>query len=90
MPTIRSVSEFRQNATAMIDEVNQTSKPLYLTVNGRNAAVVVSTESWEKTQKSLAMLRLLTVREKEVTDGDVMSFDEVMDAIEAKIDAHGE
>ena len=59
MPTTCSLSDFRKDTTKLIQQVTETSNPLFLTINGRSSAVVVSSEHWEKTQQSLAMLRLL-------------------------------
>lgn len=90
MPNIHSVTDFRQQANALIKEVNETESPLFLTHNGRAAAVVVSPGLWRKTQDSLAMLQLLALREKEADADGETGFDQGMDRIDAMIDAHGE
>lgn len=89
MPNIQSLSDFRQNATAMIKQVNETSNPLYLTQNGKSTAVVVSREVWENTQKSLAMLRLLTILDGQDPETDV-PFDHVLDELDDMVNAHGQ
>lgn len=87
MPTIKSISDFRQQAPAMIKEVNETSNPLYLTQNGRAAAVLVSPEMWEKALNLKAMLQLLALSEKDVEAGKVVDFDEALDSLEDMIHA---
>ncbi len=89
MPNIQSITDFRQQTNAMIKEVNETESPLFLTHNGKAAAVVVSPALWQKTQASLAMLQLLTLRENEADAGNVVDFDAGMDQIDSMIDAHG-
>lgn len=43
---IQSITNFRQKTDAMIKEVNETGSPLFLTHNGKTAAVVVSPTLW--------------------------------------------
>lgn len=89
MPNIQSVTEFRQQANSMIKEVNETEAPLFLTHNGKAAAVVVSPGLWKRTQDSLAMLQLLALREKDAEVNGTIDFEEAMSQIKAMIDAHG-
>lgn len=89
MPNIQSITDFRQQANAMIQELTETESPLYLTHNGKAAAVVVSPALWQKTQDSLAMLQLLALRENGIEAGNVVDFDKGMDQIDAMIDAYG-
>lgn len=85
---IQSVTQFRQNANAVIKEVAETGSPVVLTQNGRAAAVVVSPQEWQRTQESLAMLQMVAIRQQEVNAGSVTAFDEGIRAINAMIEAH--
>jgi prevent-host-death family protein len=85
---IQSLTQFRQNANAVIKEVAETGSPVILTQNGRAAAVVVSPQEWEKTQESLAMLQLVAIRRQEINAGKAVDFDEGMRKIDAMIEAH--
>ena len=44
---IQSLSTFKQNATALIKEMQRTKEPMVLTVNGKAAIVVQDTESYQ-------------------------------------------
>ena len=90
MPNIQSMSEFGQKMTTMIAEINETGNSLVLTQDGKATAVVTSYSEWEKTRASLAMMQLLTVREREAEDGNVVDFDSAMDAIDDMIRGHDE
>jgi prevent-host-death family protein len=48
---IHSLSEFKRRAAALVGELNDTSRPLVLTVNGRAEAVVLGTELYRRLVK---------------------------------------
>lgn len=48
MPNIKSLSEFNRNQTAVLEELERTGEPIYLTRNGEAAAVISSPESYER------------------------------------------
>ena len=85
---IQSLTQFRQNANAVIKEVAETGSPVVITQNGRAAAVVVSPQEWKRTQESLAMLQMVAIRRQEINTGKAIGFDEGMRAIDAMIETH--
>ena len=85
---IQSLTQFRQNANAVIKEVAETGSPVVLTQNGRAAAVVVSPQEWKRTQESLAMLQMIALRRQEINAGKMVDFDEGMHKVDAMIEAH--
>ena len=85
---IQSLTQFRQNANAVIKEVAETGSPVVLTQNGRAAAVVISPQEWKRTQESLAMLQMIAIRRQEINTGKVVDFDEGMRKIDAMIEAY--
>lgn len=87
---IQSLTQFRQNANAVIKEVVETGSPVILTQNGRAAAVVVSPQEWQKIQESLAMLQMVALRRQEVNAGNVVDFDEAMRTVDAMIEAYND
>ena len=44
---IQSISDFKQNASKLIKQVQDTKKPIVLTVNGKAAVVVQDAESYQ-------------------------------------------
>ena len=45
---IQTVSEFKQNASKLIKQVQETRQPVVLTVNGKPAAVVQDVETYQQ------------------------------------------
>lgn len=87
---IQSLTQFRQNANAVIKEIAETATPVVITQNGRAAAVVVSPQEWERTQESLALLQMVALRRQEINAGKVVDFDEGMRKVDAMIEAYND
>ena len=50
MPTIRPISDLRNNANEISDFCRQTHEPVYITRNGSGDMVVLSMEEYERQQ----------------------------------------
>ena len=57
---------------------------MVITQNGEAKAVIQDVASYEKTQETLALLKLLAMAQADVDAGRVHTMDEVMDMIRAK------
>lgn len=69
MPNIVPISDLRQDAAGVIKRASASNEPVFITQRGRAAAVVVSTQAYERTQHELALLRLLARGEAEIEAG---------------------
>lgn len=83
VPKIVPISDLRQDATGVVKRVTDSREPVFITQRGRAAAVMVSMQTYERTQHELELLRLLARGEKEIEAG--AGFD--MDAVFAEADA---
>ena len=77
-PKIIPISDLRQNASDVVKQVASSREPVFITQRGRAAAVVVSMESYERSQHEREILRLLALGEKEIHAGTGYSLDEVL------------
>lgn len=82
VPKIVPISDLRQDATGVVKRVTDSREPVFITQRGRAAAVMVSMQTYERTQHELEILRLLARGEKEIEAG--AGFD--MDAVFAEAD----
>ncbi len=67
---IRSITEFRANATAFIDQVNKTGRPIVLTKNGKSSAVIVDVEEYDEMKSDHS--ELLRIKEEMEIIKDIM------------------
>lgn len=77
-PKIIPISDLRQNASDVVKQVSSSREPVFITQRGRAVAVVVSMESYERSQHEREILRLLASGEKEIQTGTGYSLDEVL------------
>jgi prevent-host-death family protein len=70
---VRSVTEFRANASAFVDQVRETKRPVVLTQHGRSAAVLLGVESYERLLDEVAILRDVRQAEAEIERGHTAS-----------------
>lgn len=69
MPSIRPISELRNNANEISDFCRQTREPVYITRNGTGDMVVVCIEEYERQQALIDLYGKLAVVEQEIASG---------------------
>lgn len=69
MPSIRPISELRNNANEISDFCRQTREPVYITRNGTGDMVVVCIEEYERQQALIDLYGKLAVAEQEIASG---------------------
>ncbi len=47
MPKVKPLSEFNRNQSAIIEELERTHEPIYLTRNGHSSVVVMSSDAFD-------------------------------------------
>ena len=82
VPKIVPISDLRQDAAGIIKRAATSHEPVFITQRGRPTAVMVSTQTYERTQHELEILRLLARGEVEIETG--VGYD--MDAVFAEAD----
>ena len=78
VPKIVPVTDLRQDAAAVLKKLQQSEEPLVITQRGRAAAVLVSVDTYERSQRERELLRLLALGEKEIAKGKGYSLDHVL------------
>ncbi len=68
-PKIIPISDLRQNASDVVKGVSSSREPVFITQRGRAAAVLISMEVYEWSQREIEVLRLLARGEKEIEAG---------------------
>ena len=77
IPRIVPISELRQEAASIISGVSKSSDPVVITQRGRAVVVMISAESYQRTQHELEILKILACGEKDIAAGDTYSMEEV-------------
>jgi len=82
--SIKPISYVKANAAELIDKLAESGEPVIITKNGEAKAVMVDIVSWEKTQETLALLKLLAMSEKDIAAGRTKPLSEVIGRLRAK------
>lgn len=68
----KPISYLKANAAKISEELKESHEPLVITQNGEAVMVVQSVEDYERTQESLALLKILTLGKKDIENGNTM------------------
>lgn len=74
---IRPISYLKANAAEVLQELNENRRPLVITQNGEAKAVIQDVASYEETQETLALLKILALGNQQVAQGKVKPIAEV-------------
>jgi len=78
---IKSISYLKANAAEVLDDLRQQREPLIITQNGEAKAVIQDVASYEETQETLALLKILALGAEQVARGNVKSVRDVVDRL---------
>jgi len=78
LPNIIPVSDLRQDAAKVLKRVRESREPVVITQRGRAAAVMLSVEAFEQSERDKELLRLLAKGEKEIEAGEGHDLDSVL------------
>jgi len=72
------VSDLRQDAAKVLKRVRDSREPLVITQRGRAAAVMLSVEAYERSERDKELLRLLAKGEREIEAGEGYDLDSIL------------
>jgi prevent-host-death family protein len=78
VPNIIPITDLRQDAASVLKRVKGTNEPVIITQRGRAAAVMMSTDAYEKGEHDRQLLRLLARGDKEIAAGKGYDLETVM------------
>ena len=78
IPEIIPITDLRQDSSAVLKRLRSSREPVIITQRGRAAAVMLSVEEYERTEKERQILLLLARGEKEIARGEGHDLDDVL------------
>jgi prevent-host-death family protein len=81
---IKPISYLKANAAEVLDLLTERREPLVITQNGEAKAVLQDVASYEETQETLALLKILALGAIEVDAGKVKPVADVVVRLRAK------
>lgn len=84
---IKPISYLKANASDVVKQLREQREPMIITQNGEAKMVVQDIESYEKTQQTLALLKVLALGQQQVATGEVVEASSALEGIKARRDA---
>lgn len=81
---VKPISYLKANAAEILATLGEQREPLVITQNGEAKAVLQDVASYEATQETLALLKVLALGQQEVAAGKVNPLSEVVARLKAK------
>jgi prevent-host-death family protein len=81
---IKSISYLKANASDVVNQLQEQREPMIITQNGEAKMVVQDIESYEKTQQTLALLKILALGQKQIEAGEVVEASTIIEQIRAR------
>ena len=81
---IKPISYLKANAAEVLLQLAKQREPLVITQNGEARAVLQDVASYEETQETLALLKILALGNQEIEAGKVKPVAEVVARLRAK------
>lgn len=83
---IKPISYLKASTADAVRTVTESGEPLYITQNGEAKIVVLDIRSYEETQETLALLKILALGEAEVSRGETVPASEAIKAIRQRLE----
>ena len=86
---IKPISYLKANAADVLQQLARDREPLVITQNGEARAVLQDVVSYERTQETMALLKVLALGTRQVEQGRVLPAREIVETLRKRV-ADGE
>lgn len=81
---VKSISHLKAKAADVLRDLAERREPLIITQHGEAKAVIQDVASYEETQETLALLKVLALGHREVEGGQVRPLKEAVERIRTR------
>ena len=81
---VKPISYLKANAAEVLTQLAEAREPMVITQNGEARAVIQDVATYEETQETLALLKILALGNAEIDSGKVKPAAEVIARLRAK------
>ena len=84
---VKPISYLKTHASEVVRDVSENQKTLIITHNGEAKVILQDVKVYEKTQESLALLKILVLSGKEIKRGNYRPIKKSFENVRTRIDA---
>jgi len=81
---IKPISYLKAHAAEIVRNLSKKQQPLVITQNGEAKVVMQDIQSYEQTQETIALLKILSLGTKQIEEGKVLPAEDVIKNIRAR------
>ena len=85
---IKPISYLKAHAAEIVRKLNENRESLVITQNGEAKVVIQDIESYEQTQETMALLKILALGARQIGEGKVRTAEEVVNRLRRRREAH--
>jgi prevent-host-death family protein len=85
---IKSISYLKAHAAEIVRTLNEHREPLVITQNGEAKVVIQDIESYEQTQETMALLKILALGTRQIEEGKVQPAEDVIKHLRERQEDH--
>jgi prevent-host-death family protein len=85
---IKPISYLKAHAAEIVRNLGEQREPLVITQNGEAKVVMQDIESYEQTQETLALLKILALGTRQIEEGKVQPAEDVIKRLRERRGAH--
>ena len=78
---IKPISYLKAHAAEIVRNLSKQQEPLVITQNGKAKVVIQNIESYEQTQQTIALLKILSLGIRQIEEGKVLPAKDVINRI---------
>lgn len=82
---IKPVTYLKSKAASLLDQINDTRRPVIITQNGEPRAVLQDPESYESMRNAIGLLKLVAQGEEDIRSGRVRDQEDVFAGLETSL-----
>jgi prevent-host-death family protein len=82
---IKPVTYLKSRAADLLNQINETHRPVIITQNGEPRAVLQDPKSYENMRNAIGLLKLISAGEADIREGRITSQEDVFDEIESAL-----
>ncbi len=79
---IKPVTYLKSRAADLLNQINETHRPVIITQNGEPRAILQDPKSYENMRNAIGILKLISGGESDIRGGRIKSQEDVFDEIE--------
>ena len=86
---IKPISYVKAHAAELLDRITAEREPIIITQNGEARAVLVDVHTYEESQETMALLKILAIGNRQIEAGETYPLKDVIDKIRSRRQEQG-